>query len=175
MTSFPLSKEIVLDVNWFQIVANRYTATDDPHYVLQCKDYVSIVTTNEDGKLLLVRQFRPAVGRLTLEIPSGHVEAGQTPEEAARQELLEETGYESRSMEFLGNLCPDTGRMGNRMWLFFAGNATHTTDANHHCEPGIAPVVYESSVRTLVADPEFGNALHHAAVMAAVARGRIAL
>ena len=52
MTSFPLSKEIVLDVNWFQIVANRYTAADDPHYVLQCKDYVSIVTTNEDGKLL---------------------------------------------------------------------------------------------------------------------------
>ena len=90
---------------------------------LQTKDYVSVVAVTEDGRLLLVRQFRPAVGRMTLELPSGHVEPGETPEQAARKELLEETGYLADTFTLLGNLSPDTGRLGNRMWCFFAKGA----------------------------------------------------
>lgn len=49
------------------------------------------VTDTDD--ILMVRQFRPGPGRFTYDVPGGMVEKGATPEETARQELLEETGY----------------------------------------------------------------------------------
>lgn len=171
----PLTEEVVWDSKWFHINARRYAADAEPHYVLNCKDYVSVIATNVDGKLLLVRQFRPATGMSTLEIPSGHVEAGQTPEEAARLELLEETGYEAEQLDFLCQLSPDTGRMGNRMWLFFAQDVKPVVTTGHQREDGVEPLIYEGDARTLVRDGEFQNALHHAALLAAIARGKLLL
>ena len=175
MSVAPLTEEVVWNSQWFQIVAKRHENDREPHYVLQGRDYVSIIATNREGKLLLVRQFRPAFGGVTLEIPSGHVELGQTPEEAARLELLEETGHEADKMDFLCHLCPDTGRMGNRMWLFFAGQAIPSASAEPLGEPGVELLISESNARTLVMKPEFQNALHHAALFAAVARGKLPL
>jgi len=175
MTLSPLTEEIVWDSEWFKIVAKSQSKDREPHYVLECKDYVSIVATNREGKLILVRQFRPAAGRFTLEIPSGHVEEGQTPEEAARVELLEETGYDAGKLEFLCDLSPDPGRMGNRMWLFFTSDATPVPTSTHHREAGVESLVYGAGVSSLLLDDDFQNALHHAALLAAITRGKLPL
>src|ERR1700687_2612926 len=121
MVSAPPPEEVVLDTKCFQLVPRRPPAYAEPHYSLRTRDYVGVVAVTTNGELLLVRQFRPAVWETTLELPSGHVEPGQTPEEAARTELLEETGHEANSFELVGDFSPDTGRLGNRMWCFFAG------------------------------------------------------
>ncbi len=120
---------------WFEIVAKQFENDDAPHYSLRTKDYVSVVALSCEGRLVLVRQFRPAVGRMTLELPSGHVEDGESPEHAARRELLEETGHAAETFQFLGNLSPDTGRLGNRMWCFFAANARPAADTSFEPEP----------------------------------------
>ena len=167
--------QIVLDTKWFQIVARKVPGYDGPHYSLRTLDYVCIVAVNQKGELLLVRQFRPAVNRKTLEIPSGHVEAGQTPEEAARQELLEETGYEAGKMHLLTNLVPDTGRLSNRLWCYFAGDVSLSPENRRHSvEAGLELVLFREPIRSLVEREDFCSALHCAALFAAVLQGRIA-
>ena len=53
---------------------------------------------------------------MTLELPAGHVEQDETPEESARKELLEETGHVAEKFELLASLSPSTSRFTNRMW-----------------------------------------------------------
>jgi len=165
--------EVVFDTKWFQLVARRAPAYDDPHYSIRTLDYVHIVALNAAHELLLVRQFRPAVWETTLELPSGHVELGQTPEQAARKELLEETGYASERFELLGNSASDTGRLGNRMWFFFAGNAKPATEQSHEREAGVEFELYRGTVRELVAEKNFSNGLNRAALLAAVLQGKL--
>ena len=169
------NEEVVWRTKWFQIVARQTPSSSEPHYSLQTRDYVGIVALNRDGKLLLVRQYRPAVEATTLELPSGHVEDGQTPEAAARQELLEETGHVADRFEYLGNLSPDTGRLSNRLWGYFAANATPTRDPNHRAEAGIDFVLYGETVRSLLAEKDFCSALNRAVVLAAVLKGHISI
>jgi ADP-ribose pyrophosphatase len=167
--------KVVFDTKWFQIVARQFAGSKDPHYLINSTDFVDVVAVTEAGKLLLVRQFRPAAGRETLELPSGHVEAGETPEEAVRKELLEETGYVADTFELLATASPAIGRFTNKMWSYFAANARPTNDAGYQVEAGLKHVLYEGSVRALVADKDFCSCVSHSTLLAAVARGRVTL
>lgn len=116
--------KIVYSNCWFTISERSTLVENEPYYVLNTLDYVSIFARTVDQEVLLVRQYRPVVRDYTLEIPSGHVEQGKTAEEWARQELLEETGYVAHQVHFLGVRAADTGRLGNRIWFFFADGVT---------------------------------------------------
>jgi ADP-ribose pyrophosphatase len=165
--------EVVLDTKWFQVVARHPPGFSEPHYSLRTRDYVAVVAVNPKGELLLVRQFRPAVWENTLELPSGHVESGQTPEQAARVELLEETGHEAERFDLLGDFSPDTGRLGNRMWCFFAGHAQPTHNPAYQSESGIEFVRYQGTLRDLLREKDFYSALNCAALFSAVLQGKL--
>ena len=75
-----------------------------------------------------MKQYRPALEKTSLELPSGHVELDQTPEEAARSELLEETGYKVDELELLGKINPDPGRLSNKLWVFFTDKIKKVED-----------------------------------------------
>lgn len=124
----------------------------------------------------MVRQYRPAVETSTLELPCGHVEEGDTPEEAARKELLEETGYVAEQMILLANLAPDTGRLGNRMWCFFAPHAMQESSSAFQPEEGVEPLIYRKGLRDLLlTEPAFCSALNRATILMAIAAGHIEL
>ena len=98
------SRSIEFTTPWFDLVAKRMNAVDPPYYSLRMLDYVSVIALTTERQVVLVRQYRPAVERYTLELPSGHVEADETPEQSAHRELAEETGYHAEGWNCLA-LC----------------------------------------------------------------------
>ncbi len=77
-----------------------------------------------DGSVLLVRQYRHAVGRYLWELSAGHIEPGERPTATAHRELAEETGYTARRMERLVDFFPSPGLLSERMWVFLATGLT---------------------------------------------------
>lgn len=73
-----------------------------------------------DPRVVLLRQYRYAVGGTILEIPAGRLERGESPEECARRELLEETGYAARSWRRLTTIYTTPGFTDERIHLFWA-------------------------------------------------------
>jgi ADP-ribose pyrophosphatase len=169
------SDQVVFQTKWFEIVARQTLGSRDPHYVINSTDFVGVVAVTTEGKLLLVRQFRPAVERSTLEVPSGHIDEGETPEMSARKELLEETGHVADRFELLATVAPAIGRFTNRMWCYFAPDARPTDQPGYQIESGIEPVHHSGPVRGLMLNDEFCSSLSHSILLTAIARGRIAL
>ena len=158
-------REIVFSTAWFDIVAKTLAGWTSPHYAVQSPDYVTVLATTTSGRVLVVRQFRPAVEEFTLELPAGHVDSGETAEEAARRELLEETGYVAGDLVLLASLAPDTGRFGMRQWCYFAGEA-RSPGPDWVGEDGVD--VSEWNVSDLLAairESKFNHSLHLAVVL----------
>jgi 8-oxo-dGTP pyrophosphatase MutT (NUDIX family) len=108
---------------WMGIIArdvefSRNGAPQTYHAVEQA-DYVSIVALTANGKIPIVRQYRPAIEGFSWELPAGMVDAGESPIDCCRRELLEETGLTARRIERLGENSPCTGRLSNRIHSFF--------------------------------------------------------
>ena len=114
--------------DWVTLVENRVVAS--PHdegaiyHSIDTMDYVSVLALTADLRIPLVRQFRPAVRRFTLEFPGGMRDGEEAPAACAVRELAEEVGLEVTTAQPLATFHPDSGRLGNRMWTFFASDAT---------------------------------------------------
>lgn len=87
--------------------------------VLESRDWVNVVALTPAKMILTVRQFRFGVGRYTLEIPAGIMDAGETPQQAAMRELKEETGCVSNNWRYLGAFDANPAFMNNicHSWL----------------------------------------------------------
>ena len=71
-----------------------------------------------DGRVLLIKQFRPTVGDMVFEIPAGRLEPGESPEKCAGRELIEEVGYHAATLEPLGSFLSTVGFCDEHIHLF---------------------------------------------------------
>jgi ADP-ribose pyrophosphatase len=81
---------------------------------------VGVLPVLPDGRLVLVRQHRPAVGKRLLEVPAGTREAGESAEACARRELAEETGYRARQIAELVRFFVSPGWCNEELICFVA-------------------------------------------------------
>jgi ADP-ribose pyrophosphatase len=102
----------------------------------------------DDGRVVLVRQYRPIVGAELWELPAGTIEADESPETCARRELREEAGYEAGRLEPLGEALADPGLTDERIFLYVARDlrpVPRALDADEHIE--VAPVPLAEAYR----------------------------
>lgn len=90
----------------------------------------AIFALDEQRRVCLLRQFRPAGGGWVWELPAGRLEPGEPPEATARRELTEEAGCVARHWESLGNILSSPGVFAETIHLYLASGLTHTA-SNH--------------------------------------------
>ncbi|WP_339028248.1 NUDIX hydrolase [Bradyrhizobium symbiodeficiens] len=100
----------------------------ETYYAIAEPGYVVVLAVTPDAHLLLVRQYRPAIERFSLELPAGMVDADEDPLETARRELLEETGYSVMSIERIGEAATCSSRISNATHSFFVRTGERTSD-----------------------------------------------
>ena len=81
-------------------------------------DASAIIPILDDGRIILVKQFRYSIQEETLEIPAGKIDKGESAEECARRELVEETGYSATNLEFLLTYVPAIGYSNERLYIY---------------------------------------------------------
>ena len=84
----------------------------------------AVIAFDENNRLLMVRQYRYAIGQELLEIPAGKIDPGETPEQCAARELVEETGYRAGKLTELGVVYPIAAYSSETQYLFYAENLT---------------------------------------------------
>ena len=140
------------------------------YHCLTQADYVGVLAVTPDGLVPVVRQFRPCVEDFTWEFPAGTVDDGETAEDAARRELMEEGGLRAEQLVYLGCFQPDTGRLQVRSHAFFArASRPHESFA---AERGIeTKLVTLPELRRMMQAMEFRHQLHWAIYAAAMLHG----
>lgn len=86
--------------------------------VMEGGGFATVVALTEEGNVVFARQWRQPLQRFTMELPSGGVDEGEEPVDAARRELFEETGFRGEEMEYLTSVNTSTGRTDEVCHLF---------------------------------------------------------
>lgn len=120
------------------------TQEEHDFYILESLDWVNVIPLTPDDQVVLIRQYRHGIREVTLEIPGGIVEGLDSPEEAARRELREETGYEASEMIRLGSVHPNPAFLNNRCHTYVAKDVvkagTQHQDEKEDIEVLLTPV-----------------------------------
>ncbi len=175
-------KKVEFHTPWFELVAKTVHDPSDPsvkdenYYSISANDYVCILALTPEEKIIMVKQYRPSVEDYTLELPAGYVDNGETPLHASQRELQEETGYLCKDVELLGCLQPDTGRLGNHQWCFFAKNVILKAQNEANAEKGITRVLLtKAELKEYILAGKFKHALHLASIYLAILNNKIIL
>jgi ADP-ribose pyrophosphatase len=95
----------------------------DDYYVRESRGFSAVFALTPQNEAVLVRQFKYGIGRIILELPSGFIDEGEAPRDAAIRELAEETGYVADSIDFVRTLVADPTNSMMLMHLFIARGA----------------------------------------------------
>jgi 8-oxo-dGTP pyrophosphatase MutT (NUDIX family) len=104
------------------------TNTEHDFYVIESEDWINVIPLTADQKVVMIRQYRHGSRKVTLEIPGGLMDPGDTPEKAAARELLEETGYQAEKFRQIGVVNPNPALFNNRCYTFVASNVQKSGD-----------------------------------------------
>ena len=141
----------------------------DDYYVLEYPGWVNAVALTENNEVILIRQYRHAAEKVILELPGGCIDPGETPEQAIRRELLEETGYEFQSIEPLCTLYANPSTSGNitSSYLAKGGRKVQEQHLDGREEIEVLKVSLDE-LKTLALENKLPQALHASTVFHAL-------
>jgi ADP-ribose pyrophosphatase len=111
---FTVTDEVAHDPSGFEI----------KRYIIRHPGSAVMMPVDDKGRVLLVKQFRLPAAQELWELPAGRLDPGESPLDAAKRELREETGYEAKRWEPLLSFWPSPGYVGEKMNLFLAFDLT---------------------------------------------------
>lgn len=137
----------------------------DEYYVLEYPTWVNMVAFTEDNQLLFVRQYRHGANQIMVELPAGVVDEGEGPEEAARRELLEETGYAFESIEYICELYANPATSGNLTYTYVLKGGKKVQQQQLDSSEDIEVVMMGiAEAKQFLFDNNIGQALHTSAL-----------
>lgn len=102
-----------------------------PYYVMEYPNWVCALAQTKENKFVLVKQYRQALGSSLIELAGGCIDPeDSSPEEAARRELLEETGFSFDHFEYLGHTSANPSTNNNLMYMFLATGGVQVKKQN---------------------------------------------
>jgi len=161
---------------WLDVLAREVQfspeAPAEVYYAISQPSYLTALAVTSENEFVLVRQYRPAIECLSLELPAGLLEQNEEPAPAMVRELLEETGYSTRSIELIGKTATCSSRISNVMYSFFIHAGERAPDFVE--EPGVSVVtVTPGQLRRLILSGEFNEQTHLGALSLAAYKGLI--
>lgn len=132
-----LSSEYLFSRPWLTVRKDAISLPDGrvnpEYYVLEYPDWINVIAITADGRFVMERQYRHGLGVMSLEICAGVIEPGETPLEAARRELMEETGFGGGTWEETMILSANPSTTSNLVHCFIARGVEQTGE--QHLDP----------------------------------------
>lgn len=169
-----LSSEYLFHDLWFKVRKDRCLSPGgkiiDPYYVYEFPTWVTAVALTDDGRVILERQYRHALGETCIEIPGGCVDDTDVSlEDAIARELLEETGYQFSSYEYLGKISANPSTNSNLMHMYLARGGKKISDQQlDQNEEILVELVSIDELKEMVRGNQIMQAMHVTCIMYAL-------
>jgi ADP-ribose pyrophosphatase len=169
-----LSSEYLFNDSWFKVRREKCETPGgkivDPYYIYEFSTWVGALPVTEDGKIVMVRQYRHALGETCIEVPGGCVDnTDKDLQGAVARELLEETGYSFSSYDYLGKISPNPSTNSNLLHMFLAKGgkkiAEQQLDDNEEIEVLLLSV---DELKQLLRENKLLQAMHVSCIMYAL-------
>ena len=169
-----LSSEYLFKDRWLKVRKERCERANgvivDPYYIYELPTWVTAFALTEDGKVVLERQYRHALGEVDIEIPGGCVDdTDKSLEDALARELLEETGYAFTSYEYLGKTSANPSTNSNLMHMFLARGgkkvAEQHLDGNEEIEVVLVTI---DELKQMIRDQAIIQSMHVTCILYAL-------
>ncbi|MES1178709.1 MAG: NUDIX hydrolase [Myxococcales bacterium] len=161
---------------WLEVREQRVRLANgseiDQFHLINGPHWTAVLCLTHDGQVVLVRQYRHGFGGASLELPAGVIEPTETAIDAARRELLEESGFEAAAIEPLLSTVPEPARHSTRAHFFFAHGARAVQAPQlDHSEDLQVVLVPVGELLELIDHGHIVHAAHIAAILLAWRRG----
>lgn len=169
-----LSSEYLFNDLWFKVRKDKCETPGgkiiDPYYVYEFPAWVTALPVTDDGRIIMVKQYRHALGEVCLELPGGCVDdTDKNFEEGIARELLEETGYSFSSYEYLGKISANPSTNNNLMHMFLARGGKKIADQQlDHNEEIEVELLSVEALKQLIRENKIIQSMHVTCIMYAL-------
>lgn len=150
-----LNREQVVSTPWIQIYKDTVQTGKgvmiEEYYTINQRNTAMVLPITKEGQTILVCEYRHGCSDYVWQLPAGKIDDDETALEAAKRELLEETGYEAGSWKLLASWYISAPRMPNRQFIFVAKDAHKVKEIDASEETVLKMVSWQKSIDMVMA------------------------